>query len=324
MTHFAQKRLGKHLVEVTTILENWAFSKTAQIRKLKVFSWVEILGGHTVTGADESGIEHNTCLKHVITLCFGIVTMPLSLLIWQSFTGLYWYNTTTDQSSTYDHLTIHGQTCLVRTSCPWSTAPPSPCLTFPFIIAFFFPFFLLLFFLPSFVFSRCFDLAGNASLFTKPFWFWDVFLFFLAFLLCVEFLLPFSSFLLGLWGEGASSGSTEGRCFGPLVPLTPHTETLKSRYVFEISNNIDARFKMIFFFELTALLSVVKLVICCTLWRRKKIKKNKIFFLKKKSQHLQREELTSPSNGRRLNPNFWREIVWVFCVVEQDQPTGLF
>ena len=44
--------------------------------------------------------------------------------------------------------------------------------------------------------------------------------------------------------------------------------------------------KLYSFFELTALLSVVKLVICCTLWREKKIKKNKVISFLKRSLNI--------------------------------------
>ena len=148
--------------------------------------------------------------------------------------------TTTTTTATIFQPTIQGQTCLVRTSDP-SGAELASCLVelrflfFAFLLFFFLdfpspPFFLWRFFnLPVLNFF-VFDLA--VSLFTKPLLFLDspfllaLAFFFLDFEPPVIFrfwliLLPI--FLEGEASCGASSGSAEGRCFGPFVPLTPHT-----------------------------------------------------------------------------------------------------
>ena len=183
--------------------------------------------------------------------------------------------------------TIQGQTCLVRTSEP-SGAELATCLVeLPF---FFFPF--LLFFVldfpsPLFFLGRFFNLPVPnffvfdlaVSLFTKPFLFLDsplllaLALFFLDFEPPVFFrfwliLLPI--FLEGESSLGASSGSTEGRCFGPFVPLTPHTamqyllrNTLFSKISYKMNDilNIHCWTK-----ELTAFLPIIELVIGGTFW----------------------------------------------------------
>ena len=195
--------------------------------------------------------------------------------------------TTTTTTAIIFQLTIHGQTCLVRTSEP-SGAELATCLVelpfffFPFFLFFFLdfpfpPFFLGWFFnLPVLNFF-VFDLA--VSLFTKPFLFLDSpFLLALAFL-SLDFeppvffrfwliLLPI--FLEGEPSWGASSGSTEGRCFGPFVPLTPHTamqyllrNTLFSKISYKMNDilNIHCWTK-----ELTAFLPIIELVIGGTFW----------------------------------------------------------
>ena len=153
----------------------------------------------------------------------------------------------------HDEPTSHGQTCLVRTS---DTSGSAPCLDFPFPLVFFlFPFFFLrsVFFFPFFNLDG-FDSLGNASRFTKPFLLFFLLAFVVFFLLVfllpgrfhlVGLLPPLFSFLEGLCIEGpsggssrrASSGSTEGRCFGPLVPLTPHTETHLGSRNFDFHHN---------------------------------------------------------------------------------------
>ena len=151
----------------------------------------------------------------------------------------------------HDEPTSHGQTCLVRTS---DTSGSAPCLDFPFLLVFVvFPFFFLrsFFFFPFFNLDG-FDSLGNASRFTKPF----LLFFLLVFVVLLGFWPPGTfhlvglfpllfSFLEGLCLEGpsvgrsrrASSGSTEGRCFGPLVPLTPHTETHLGSRNFDFHHN---------------------------------------------------------------------------------------
>ena len=67
-THFAQKRLGKHLVEVTTILDKLNLLKNLKRQQSTKLTERKKPGRHTVTSADKRGIENNTRLKHVINL----------------------------------------------------------------------------------------------------------------------------------------------------------------------------------------------------------------------------------------------------------------
>ena len=184
-----------------------------------------------------------TIHHHISTNSAAIIFQPTIQHRIPSSNAIQHHVTTTSTTTTaiIFQPTIHGQTCLVRTSDP-SGAELASCLVelpfffFPFLLFFFLdfpspPFFLGRFF--NFPALKLFVLDSAVSLFTKPFLFLDspfflavAFFFFLDFEPPVFFrfwliLLPI--FLEGESSCGASSGSTEGRCFGPFVPRIPHT-----------------------------------------------------------------------------------------------------